>query len=587
MVLLKNRNTIILNNLLALWQQFNTKQRFRFVKLILLSIAVSIFDVISIGAVLPFVSVITNPTAILRNEAVSPYLLMVGIQDSSHLLLLATLLFGISAIVAGGMRTLLLWVTTRFTFETCTDLSSDIYLKTLYQPYEVHNSRNSSKIINGVLGQINTVIYEVILPLMIFICSIVISVVILFTLIIFNPLVAPLLFIIFGFIYFLITSFSKKIMLSNSLTIAKENTQLIKTVQDGLGSIRDIILDGNQLTYWKIYQNSNIPLRKVQASIAFISNFPKYAVESLGIVLILAGLIVLIKTNSVEPVVALPLVAAIALGAQRLLPLFQQSYACWNSIRGAQDTLKDVLSLLSQVSPINSTTKNIIQFNKQIQLKNMSFSHHDKSTSILNEINLVIPKGSRVGIIGKTGSGKSTLIDIIMGLVMPSSGTLEIDQEEITFNNAQSWQANISHVPQRIYISDSTIKENIAFGIPADSIDLNRVKFAAQQAQISSFIESMQNGYDSNVGERGIRLSGGQCQRIGIARALYKQANIIIFDESTSALDYQTEEDILNTINGLNKNLTIIIVTHRLSTLKICTKIYELNNGKLNESFIN
>ena len=197
------------------------------------------------------------------------------------------------------------------------------------------------------------------------------------------------------------------------------------------------------------------------------------------------------------------------------------------------------------MSPISSTSGDVVKFNSQIKLNNVSFKYGLNNPFILRDINLVIPKGSRIGLIGKTGCGKSTLTDLIMGLISPTSGTIEIDQKEIALANAQSWQAHISHVPQTIYLSDSTIKENIAFGVSIDSIDVSRVKFAAQQAQISTFIESLENGYNSEVGERGVRLSGGQRQRIGIARALYKQANIIIFDESTSALDYKTEEDIL------------------------------------------
>ena len=285
---------------------------------------VSFFDLISIGAVIPFVTVITSPISLVKNEAIGLYLAMVGVQDSNELLLLATLLFGLSAIVAGAMRTYLLWFTTQFTFEICTTFSSNIYFNTLFQPYEVHMGRNSSKVISGVLGQINTVIYEIILPLLILISSMIISLVILIILIAFEPLVAPLLFIIFGLIYYLIAFFTKKIMLSNSAIIAKENTQLIKTVQEGLGSIRDIIIDGNQLTYWKIYQKSNIPLRKVQASIAFISDCPRYVVESLGLVLISATLFFLLKSERVESTLALPLMAAIAFGAQRLLTTFSE-----------------------------------------------------------------------------------------------------------------------------------------------------------------------------------------------------------------------------------------------------------------------
>ena len=530
---------------------------------------------------IPFISVITSPASLFQNHTLQIFFSAVGVQDSNQLLLPAVLLFGLSAVAAGTMRTILLWATTKFSLENCAELSSEIYLRTLFQPYRVHMGRNTSKVISGVLTQINAVIYEIVLPLMILICSMIISIVILLALIVFDPFVAPLTFIAFGSIYWLITFLTKKRMSANSLILARESTRLIKTVQEGLGSIRDIIIDGNQIAYWKIYQDSNVPLRKVQASIAFISNCPRHVIESLGMVLIAALSFFLIQSDRVGSVLALPLMGAVAIGAQRLLPLFQQSYACWNSIRGGQDTLRDVLNLLSQQSLLSTGTNDRIKFTSEIKLQNLYFKYEPHGPFILNNIIMTIPKGARIGLIGKTGSGKSTLIDLLMGLISPTSGIIEVDQKEVKSQNILSWQGHISHVPQAIYLSDSTIKENIAFGIPLESIDMNRVKFAAEQAKISLFIESLENGYESSVGERGVKLSGGQRQRIGIARALYKQADIIIFDEATSALDYQTEEEIINTINCLNKNLTIIIITHRVSTLQKCTQIYELKDGTI------
>jgi ABC-type multidrug transport system fused ATPase/permease subunit len=572
---------LISENLVALWHQLSHKQRISFFKLIFLSVLVSFFDVVSIGAVIPFISVITNPAPLFQNETIKTYLLMFGFQDSSDLLLPAILLFGLSAIVAGAMRTILLWATTKFSLETCAALSANIYLKTLLQPYQVHLSRNSSKVISGVLNQINTVIYEIVLPLVILICSIIISLVILFVLITFNPLIAPLIFVAFGSIYWMLAFVTKKIMFSNSIILAKESTRLIKTVQEGLGSIRDIIIDGNQMTYWRIYQDSNLPLRKVQASIAFISNSPRHIIESLGMVLIAGLSFFLIKFEHVESAFALPIMGAIAIGAQRLLPLFQQSYACWNSIRGGQNTLKDVLDLLVQTSPLSNSSDGIIKFTSVIELRNLDFKYDPNGPFVLRQINLLIPKGARIGIVGKTGSGKSTLVDLLMGLISPTSGCLMVDQKEITHGNIQTWQRHISHVPQTIYLSDATIKENIAFGVPAECIDINRVKYAAKQAEIDLFIESLEHGYDSNVGERGLRFSGGQRQRIGIARALYKNADVIIFDEATNALDHQTETDVMNTINNLGVDHTIFIITHMVSLLKNCTKVLELNNGEI------
>jgi ATP-binding cassette subfamily B protein len=224
----------------------------------------------------------------------------------------------------------------------------------------------------------------------------------------------------------------------------------------------------------------------------------------------------------------------------------------------------------------NQPTPKAIRFDKEIKLTNLSFRYTQESPWVLKNINLSLKKGSRIGFIGLTGSGKSTLLDIVMGLLSATEGGLFIDQQPINDKSRRSWQMNIAHVPQNIYLSDSSIEENIAFGVSKDKIDRQRVRKAAQQAQISQLIEQWQEGYQTFVGERGIRLSGGQRQRIGIARALYKQANVLIFDEATSALDNETEQAVMDAIEDLGEEITILIIAHRLTTLKGCDKIIKL-----------
>jgi ATP-binding cassette subfamily B protein len=244
-------------------------------------------------------------------------------------------------------------------------------------------------------------------------------------------------------------------------------------------------------------------------------------------------------------------------------------------------SLKDVLSLLDQPLPnyVYQTNNHSMSFNHFIGLKKIDFRYSPQSPYVLKDIDLKIAKGSRVGFIGATGSGKSTLLDMVMGLLYPTNGSMEIDNQEVTAGNYRKWQEHIAHVPQAIFLADSSIEENIAFGVPTDQIDHHRVKQAARQAQIADTIESWPDQYQTFVGERGIRLSGGQRQRIGIARALYKQADVIIFDEATSALDNETESAVMQAIEGLSKDLTLLIIAHRLSTLKNCTQIVELADG--------
>jgi ATP-binding cassette subfamily B protein len=272
---------------------------------------------------------------------------------------------------------------------------------------------------------------------------------------------------------------------------------------------------------------------------------------------------------------------ALALGAQRLLPTLQQAYASWSSIVGSQAAIENVLNLLNKPLLINSIPSNDgkLLFSNQIELCEVWFRYAPELPWVFQNLNLNIKKGKRIGFIGVTGGGKSTLLDIIMGLLSPSKGALKIDGQRISATNLAAWQANIAHVPQTIFLSDATIAENIAFGVALQDIDLDRVKRAAQQAQISTTIESMKLQYSTIVGERGIKLSGGQRQRIGIARALYKEANVLILDEATSALDSETEQAVVEAIENLSPDLTILVIAHRVSTLKSCSQIIELNQG--------
>jgi len=467
---------------------------------------------------------------------------------------------------------------TRLSFATGADLSISIYRRTLYQAYEVHVSRNSSEIINGIITKTNTVIGGVISPTLNLISSIILLVGIMGALFAINPTIALSASIGFGLLYWIVIRYTKTHLKYNSKIIADQSTQRFKSLQEGLGGIRDVLIDGTQQFYCKLYRNADLPMRRVSGNNVFISGSPRYAMEAIGMTII-AGLAYLMTQQEGGMVTAIPVLGVLALGAQRLFPVLQQAYSAYSQIKGSKSSFEDVLNLLDQPLPeyADQPLPEPIPFEKEITLNNLNFRYSEDSPWVLKNVNLSLKKRSRIGFMGVTGSGKSTLIDIIMGLLPATEGGLMIDNQTINHQNRRAWQVHIAHVPQNIYLSDSTIEENIAFGIAKELINHQRVKKAAQQAQIAELIEEWKDGYQTFVGERGVRLSGGQRQRIGIARALYKQANVLIFDEATSALDNETESAVMRTLSDLNKELTILIIAHRLTTLKGCDKIVKLN----------
>ena len=568
--------------LARLWRHISARRRRQFGLLLILMIFASFAEAISISAVLPFLGVLTAPERIFEHAAAQPLIQAFGLTEPQQLLLPLTLLFGVAAILAGAMRLLLLWVSTRLSFATGADLGISIYRRTLYQPYAIHCARNSSEVITGISTKANQVIYSTIVPVLTLISSGIMLIVILFALLMVEPMIALITFGGFGLIYALIIRLTRKRLLTGSQRIAHESTQVIKSLQEGLGGIRDVLIDGSQAVYCQIYRNADLPLRRAQGNNLFISSSPRFGMEALGM-LFIALLAYSMAQQAGGVAKAIPVLGALALGAQRLLPVLQQAYGAWSQMRGNQASLQDTLTLLDQPLPVHADQpeNQALPFQKQIQLQNIAFRYSAETPWVLRDINLTLPKGGRIGFMGTTGSGKSTLTDIIMGLLSPIEGVLMIDGEVIKPHNHHAWQQHIAHVPQTIFLADSTVAENIAFGIPKEQIDHQRVRIAAQQAQIAESIEGWPEQYQTFVGERGIRLSGGQRQRIGIARALYKQADVIVFDEATSALDTETEQAVMQAIENLTDDLTLIIIAHRITTLKNCTQVVELGEGRI------
>lgn len=563
-----------------LWHHISPRRRGQFVMLLGLTVLSSLAEVVSLGAVLPFIGILTQPEKVFASPLLAGVVQALGITTGAELVLPLTIGFAVAALIAGALRLLLLWVSIRLGNATGADLSIEVYRRTLYQSYSVHIARSSSEIISGIAQKVGTST-SVLISLVAALTSTALFVAILATLVAVDPVVAFFAATSFGTAYGLIAWYTRRRLVDNSHCIAREQTQVVKALQEGLGAIRDVLLDGTQKVYCNVYRNAILQLQRAGGENTFINQAPRYAMEALGMALI-AAFVLALSNRTGGVAAALPILAMLALGAQRLLPLMQQLYGNWSVVAGSKAALTDVLALLDQPLPAqaNLPEPEPLALSQSIRFENVGFQYNSNSPWVLDGVDMTISKGARVGIIGSTGSGKSTALDLLMGLLQPTRGKIVVDGHPVDQTNQRAWQRTVAHVPQSIFLSDASIAENIAFGIPPDQIDLERVRKAAQQARIADFIESRPEGYSAVVGERGVRLSGGQRQRIGIARALYKQASVLIFDEATSALDNETEQAVMQAIEGLSKDLTLFIIAHRLTTLKNSDVIIKLEGGK-------
>jgi len=579
---MENERTKLTFLLRELWNSIEAKRKFQLFFLIFFMLISALVEVISLGAIMPFLAVLISPEEAFQQPTIFFIANKFGLNSADELILPFTLVFISAALIAGMLRILILWGTTLVSVLNGTDLSTKVYRNTLYQPYEVHIQRNSSEVISGISAKINDVVFRIIQSILVMISSFLVIIAIVLVLILIDPVIALSSFAIFGGTYFVISSIFVKRLAINSKRIADEQTQVVKALQEGLGGIRDVILNRTQDFYTEIYKRADYPLRYALGNNNFLGQSPRFAIEALAIVLI-SGLAFYLTSSTEGVGKYVPLIGAMALGAQRLLPNLQLSYASWASIMGSKSSLIDVIELLESSQDNNQIRKEakLINFGNSIGLVNISFKYDSHETPVLKEINLSIKKNSKVGFVGSTGSGKSTLFDIIMGLLNPESGHLLIDNNILLKEDIVGWQRNISHVPQNIYLSDASIAENIAFGVDSDEIDMKKVKQAAAVACISTFIESNPKKYDSLVGERGVKISGGERQRIGIARAIYKQRRLLILDEATSALDNETEKEVIKGISNLESKPTILMIAHRLSTIKYCDSIVLLEKGKV------
>lgn len=562
-----------------LWKFFTPERKRSYFFIVFFMIAAAIAELVSIGSVLPFLAVLTNPESVLDLPYIGQYL---NFKDASELILVATIVFATAAVLSGAIRLLLLRRLTNLSFITGSEIATLAYSKALQRSYSDHVQSNSSELISTITGKTHSAIFTTLIPVLTIISSIFIISIILSALIFFSPYIAITSIFCITLIYIIISIFSRRKLVEGSQIIAKKNDELIRILQESLGGIREIIIDNTYNLYIDSYKKIDFEFRMAQSSRTIIGQSPRYWMEAIGMVVI-AFFSYYLAQNSDSFVSVVPILGTIALAAQRMLPVIQLAYGSWANIQSGSYSMEDILDLLNE-DVCSLDTKELdsdLSFKNDIVLENVNFYHKDSINPTLEGINLKIIKGQKIGIVGETGSGKSTLMDIMMGLLTPSSGKIFIDGVHITTNNLKKWQSKLSHVSQSIFLVDATVNENIAFGISEECMNVALIEESAKVSESFEFIHKLSNGLKSRVGERGAQLSGGQLQRIGIARALYKEKELIFFDEATSALDLSTENKIMSNIFESKTNITIIMIAHRLETLKNCDFIVELKDGKI------
>ena len=563
-----------------LWNHLSKNKQKQFLLLQAFIIFASFLEMLSLGAVLPFLTALSEPEYVFNLNYLQPVIKFIGIDRADDLVLPLTVIFVVLILFAALIRVILLWAMIRISFTTGADLSINMYRHTLYQDYEIHVSRNSSEVINGIITKTKTVTSGIIYPYLNLISSVVTIFGIVIVLLMVDVFITSIAFFGFGGLYLIVMLSTRGLLNKYSQIVANKSDLMVKSLQEGLEGIRDVLINNNQSFYTQIYKKSDLEMRQASWRNEIIAQSPRFGMEAIGITIIaIFAYSSTFNTGGIDKV--LPLLGIFVLGAQRLLPLLQKAYGSYSRIQASKYSLLDVLDLLDQPLPDNTNLPQSIpvSFQESIELKDLSFRYTSDSPWILKNINLKIPKGTVFGIVGVTGCGKSTLVDILMGLLLPTSGEMKVDDQIINNTNKRSWQSHISSVPQHIYLTDSTLEQNIAFGVADDEIDHSRVKKAAQLAQISDLVESWENGYQTIVGERGMRISGGQRQRVGIARAFFKQSNVIFLDEATSALDDKTEQAVMRAIDSLDNKITVIIIAHRLTTLKNCDQILRFDDN--------
>ena len=559
------------------------RRRYQTAMVLLLMLLGGIAELFTIGAVFPLLIMLSGANPQSTHSRFADIFASIGIHPAHYSLLTLAAVFTAIAISSATIRIILAWSSQKLVFRIGYDLGVSLYDRMLHQPYNFHVNTNSGRIV-AEISNVQRLLSSMMLPLMQAVSATIISLFILAALMMINTKVAMISFAGLGGFYACVSLWSRPKLRRNAVFLKQSNQDRFQALQEGLGGIRDVLLDNAQPIYVAKFARIDTKLRDAQAANALISVTPRFVVEAFGMIFIVGLALVMTAEGHIQA--SLPVLAVLALGAQRLMPLLQSVYNGWTNVIGNQAILVSVVELLQRPMPPRfqiSTGAEPLEIKRELRTVGLGFRYGPESQFVLHDVDMIVPRGSRVGLIGKTGSGKSTLTDLLMGLLQPTRGNILIDGVSLQEENVIAWQREIAHVPQHIFLMDSSILENVAFGVPRKKIQRERVREACRLAQLDEFIESLPDGYDTGIGEWGTRLSGGQRQRVGLARALYKSASVLVLDEATSALDDATEASVVEALEELRNQYTVIMIAHRLTTLRNCDIIYRLTDGRIEE----
>ncbi len=556
--------------------------------LLVMILIMALLDTIGVASIMPFMAVLTKPSLIETNIVLNTMFKasnVFGVETNQHFLFLLGALVFILLISSLSFKALTTYVQLRFVRMREYTIGKRLVEGYLHQPYTWFLNRNSADLAKTILSEVGTIVSGGMLPMIELISKTLVAIALLSLLIFTDPKLAFTIGFSLSIIYIIIIKFNYSFLNRIGKERVKANKERYTGLSEGFGAIKEIKVAGLEDIYVKRFSDPAKIFAKHQATSKLISQLPRYALEAIAF----GGMLVVIlylMSKSGNFTSALPIITLYALAGYRLLPALQSIYAHITQLRFISPALINLTKDLKEVEFDSVNNKDVIssslKFKKVINLINIDYEYPNSSHEALKKINISIPIRSIVGFVGATGSGKTTLVDIILGLHQPKKGKLKVDDQNISHNNLRAWQKSIGYVPQHIYLSDDTISANIAFGIDTPKINHEAVERAAKIANIHNFITNeLSNKYQTYVGERGVRLSGGQKQRIGIARAMYHNPSLLILDEATSALDNQTEEIVMDSIISLSKRITIVLIAHRLDTVKKCDMIFQLNKGQI------